>query len=193
MPLRERKKAKTRELLIQAAMTLFSRKGFDETTIDEIVEAAEVSRRTFFRYFAAKELIAFPHQQKYVDKFRALLAEKRPDKTPFAKVRIACLKMAALYMEGREEHLAQWRIIQSSPTLIARGDQFDIEWETAIAECMLLDRETTPVEQRQARFRAAAIMGVIRAVILQWYESECRADLFKLGEEAFDSLEKGYQ
>lgn len=192
MPLRERKKAQTRELLVQAATELFSKKGFEETTIDEIAAAADVSRRTFFRYFAAKELVAFPHQDSYINSFRALLAEKRVDRTAFAAVRIACLKMSHSYMEGRDEHLTQWRIIQNSPTLIARGDQFDIDWEIAIAERLLPNGEVSPEEQRRARFQAAAIMGMIRAVILQWYESECRADLLKLGEEAFNLLEKGF-
>jgi AcrR family transcriptional regulator len=55
--LRERKKAATRERLYFEALDLFRRKGFAETTIDEIAEAAEVSRGTFFNYFATKEAV----------------------------------------------------------------------------------------------------------------------------------------
>jgi len=52
--LRERKKAKTRALIQQHAMRLFREQGYDETTIDEIAEAAEVSTTTVFRYFPTK-------------------------------------------------------------------------------------------------------------------------------------------
>ncbi len=52
--LRERKKAKTRALIQQHALRLFREQGYDETTIDEIAEAAEVSTTTVFRYFPAK-------------------------------------------------------------------------------------------------------------------------------------------
>jgi len=53
--LRERKKAKTRAAIREAAMTLFERQGYAATTVEQIAEAAEVSPSTFFRYFPTKE------------------------------------------------------------------------------------------------------------------------------------------
>src|SRR3712207_4537274 len=58
--LRERKKLKTRLALVDAAVELFERKGFEATTVEEICERAEVSPSTFFRYFPAKEAVVFP-------------------------------------------------------------------------------------------------------------------------------------
>ena len=133
MSLRERKKTKTRDMLIKAAMELFKRRGFERTTVDDIAAAAEVSRRTFFRYFATKEMVAFPHQDQQLAGFRSLLSENRDVDNSFTAVRRALLELGRIYTEGKDEHLSQWRIIQASPTLVARGDQFDIDWEITIA------------------------------------------------------------
>lgn len=57
---RERKKEETRQRIFEAAVDLFREKGFEQTTIDEITERADVGRGTFFNYFARKEsLLSF--------------------------------------------------------------------------------------------------------------------------------------
>ncbi|MBE1584220.1 TetR/AcrR family transcriptional regulator [Nonomuraea angiospora] len=56
--LRERKKLRTRQALIDTAITLFGERGFDDTPLDALLEQVEVSRRTFFRNFHSKEDVA---------------------------------------------------------------------------------------------------------------------------------------
>src|ERR1700736_2951628 len=57
---RDRNKLRTRARLSGAALELFATQGYDATTIDQITEAADVSLRTFFRYFDSKEDVLFP-------------------------------------------------------------------------------------------------------------------------------------
>jgi AcrR family transcriptional regulator len=59
LSLRDRKRERTRRALIDAAVALFERKGYDETTVAEIAAAADIGTRTFFSYFASKEDILF--------------------------------------------------------------------------------------------------------------------------------------
>src|SRR5437016_3518094 len=59
IPLRERKKTRTREAIQTHAVRLFKRQGFESTTVDQIADAAEISPSTFFRYFPTKEAVLF--------------------------------------------------------------------------------------------------------------------------------------
>src|SRR3954464_6424010 len=72
--LRERKKQATRELIADAAMQLFSRRGFDQVTVAEVADAAGVSEKTVFNYFPAKEDLVFPDGEA---RWAALLEEIR--------------------------------------------------------------------------------------------------------------------
>jgi AcrR family transcriptional regulator len=62
---RERKSAELRERLFRAALALFAKKGYSETTVRDITEAADVGKGTFFNYFPSKEhiLMAFGEMQ----------------------------------------------------------------------------------------------------------------------------------
>jgi AcrR family transcriptional regulator len=186
--LRVRKKIRIRERLVRVSMELFSRKGFEATTVEEIARAAGVSRRTFFRYFPAKELLVFSHQDFYFAQFRRMLDEKRSGETPFDAVRRALLSLACEFMKSRADHLQQQRIIQRSAVLIARGDAFDDEWEALIA-ARLGAQATDPAARRRARYLAGAFLGISRTTLKEWYADDCRSDLVKMGKEAFTLIE----
>ena len=68
--LRERKKQRTRATLIDAAVELCERQGFERTTVDQIAAIADVSPRTFSRYFATKDAIALALIDEAVDRSR---------------------------------------------------------------------------------------------------------------------------
>src|ERR1700704_5078728 len=82
MGLRELKKARTRATLHDVAMDLFARSGFDQTTVEEIAEACEVSPRTFFRYYATKEELLFVDSQQRCAALLEIVAAQPLDDAP---------------------------------------------------------------------------------------------------------------
>ena len=80
--LRERKRTRTREAIIEAAAELFERRGYDGTTIADIAAAADISTRTFFSYFGSKDDVLFPDADARVLAALTAIDERRPDERP---------------------------------------------------------------------------------------------------------------
>src|SRR5580700_1396836 len=85
--LRERKKQQTRERIARVALELFAERGYDETTLAEIAEAADVSPRTIFAYYESKEDILFCEEGVFIDRLREMLEERPPGTTTIDAVR----------------------------------------------------------------------------------------------------------
>jgi AcrR family transcriptional regulator len=73
--LRDRRKRRTAEAIVAGALELFEARGFERTTVDQIAAAADISRRTFFRYFADKEELFFAEDEQPLEVIRQTLDE----------------------------------------------------------------------------------------------------------------------
>ena len=190
--LRERKKLRTRDALAAAAQRLSAERGFESVTIDEITAAADVSRRTFFRYFPTKEAALFPDYARRLGRFRAELAAAPAGEAPFATVERAFTAIAGLYVRERDEIVAQQRVVDASPALIAYERTLDRDWERAVADALEARTHVTrgPGGRagRRARVLAGATMGAVRATLREWLDAGGRPDLRALARETFAQL-----
>jgi AcrR family transcriptional regulator len=85
--LRERKKQRTREQIVESAMRLFAERGYHATTIAEIAAAADVAPRTFFAYFPSKEAVVFHGVDRDMDALASALRDRLPGETAFDALR----------------------------------------------------------------------------------------------------------
>lgn len=79
---RQRRSAEIRERLFRAALALFGTKGFAETTVEDITEAADVGKGTFFNYFPSKDHILLAFVEMQLAKLEAAVEEARHTKEP---------------------------------------------------------------------------------------------------------------
>ena len=85
--LRERKKQRTRQQIIEAAMGLFAERGYHATTIADIAEAADVAPRTFFSYFPSKEAVVFHNVDRDMGSLAEVLRNRLPGENVFDALR----------------------------------------------------------------------------------------------------------
>jgi AcrR family transcriptional regulator len=83
---RERHRAETRERLFRAALTLFAQRGYQETTVEAITEAADVGKGTFFNYFPTKEHVLATFGDERIAAIERAVAETRKQKGPILPV-----------------------------------------------------------------------------------------------------------
>lgn len=172
--LRERKKQRTRDALIRVALELFTTQGYERTTVDEIVDAVEVSQRTFFRYFASKEEVAFALQRIVEEEFVRALAARPPAEGPFDAMRNAVLASwdgvgdAIHEVVPVELYLRNFLMIESTPALLAAHLRRSSEMEETVAR-LVARREDLDVDaDPRPRIAVAAFCGVMRVTGQMW-------------------------
>ncbi|MFD4797127.1 TetR family transcriptional regulator [Streptomyces anulatus] len=172
--LRERKKQRTRDALVRASLELFTTQGYERTTVDEIVDAVEVSQRTFFRYFASKEDATFAVQEMVESRFIEELRRRPSDEAPFEAMRRAVLCAWNSIGEAIEEvvsvdlHMRTYQMIESTPTLLAAHMRRGVALENQIA-LLIAEREGLDVERDpRPRVAVAAFAGVMRVTGQLW-------------------------
>jgi AcrR family transcriptional regulator len=131
--LRERRKRRTAQAIVDAALRLFEERGFDHTTVDQIAQSADISRRTFFRYFGDKEELFFVEDERLLDVITATLDGAPPDEPVLGLARRATRALAAASVAEPERRLARERLIAATPALLARRMAKNLRWEQAIA------------------------------------------------------------
>ena len=137
LPLRERKKLRTRRALADAALRLFTEKGFDATTLEELAEEAEVSRSTFFRFFPAKEAAAIEAEAELWAAYLTALAGRDLSGPVLSELHRTLAAAAAGLDPGWDERfIATRRLIAAEPALLRYVEHYRAGIKGQVVACL---------------------------------------------------------
>lgn len=185
---RARKKAATRQSIQDHALRLFTEKGYEATTVEEIAAAAGVSHMTFFRYFPRKESVV-----EY-DEYDPMLEEliiARPADEPALIALHRAIREGVQTIAGPDHDvlLQRTRLILANPALrsrnmIAQDATRDLFARALARRAGLSEPDLTCVVQ------ASAALGAVAPAITAWAEAD-HADLAALIDAAFHAVASG--
>jgi len=165
--LRERKKQRTRATLIDAAVELCDRQGFERTTVDQIAAIADVSPRTFSRYFATKDAIALALIDDAIELAALKLASQPRDLNHFEALRRSYVAMYTATKAAppgglsAERIMCTVRIIMTSPAL----RQAALEYRPHAVNIELAKRMGVDIGHRRLKLLAAMWGAIIMTAL----------------------------
>ncbi len=176
----------TKQRLQAVALELFRERGYEATTVGDIASRAQVTERTFYRYFADKREVLFDGQQQLRDAVVAGVVAAPADARPM-ELAVVALGSAAEFFpdERREWSRARQGIIDSDPAMQER-ELLKLAALSADLGGALRDRG---VAEPQAGLAADAAISVFRIAFGRWIAAGETRSMVELQRETFTALE----
>jgi AcrR family transcriptional regulator len=180
--LRQRKKDSARRAIEDAAWELFAEQGYEETSINDIAERADVAPRTFFRYFPTKEAVMYPQFEELLqsvrDEFR-----KRPDDEPVITSLFESFEVLSGSLEGEGSRAQQRMQMMKRPGQHPPGTEYFRTRLSEVTAELVLERDG---DSEEARMRARLASGLVSLLIDTarscWIEAGANEPLHEVGE-----------
>lgn len=195
--LRERKKQRTRQAIRDAALDLFAQRGFDNVTVAQVAQAAEVAEKTVFNYFGTKEALFFDQDAPIETDLVTAIRQRAPGESAIAAVR----RMLAGHLElpaAIPEHYHGMGVLLHSPALQAYLRELFARSEQTVAQVLAEETATDP-DSVEPHVAAVALVGALRALYERFLAAaasdqdakDAVAALPRDVQRAFDLLERG--
>ena len=181
-----RRRATSRAELEQVAFTLFTARGFDATTVDEIAAAAGIGRRTFFRYFPSKNDVPWGAFEDELERMRVRLKACAPEVPVMDAIRYALIDFNRVAPAQVPLHRRRMQLILRVPTLLAHSTLRFAAWRAVVAE-FVAERTGRRPDDLAPQAIAHAVLGVSVAAYEHWLDDP-GADLGSLLDRAMREL-----
>jgi AcrR family transcriptional regulator len=179
--LRERKKKRTREAIVEAAMELFEERGFEGTTVADIAARADIAPRTYFAYFPTKEDVVFADFEETLASLQARLRDREPGELAIDALRAWLVgKLGEADFKDERERCRR-RLIRENPSLDAHDRHLHGQFESALAEAIAEDVGGEPTDVRARMVAASAVAAFDK--LGEYYKDDADPDALPFGDD----------
>src|SRR4051794_16765602 len=181
-----------RDALVAAAFQLFLERGYEQTTVDDIVALAGVGRRSFFRYFPSKEDVVFPDHERCLADMTAFLAASGEEHEPVRRVCDAARVVLRMYAENPAFSVQRYRLTRKVPGL--RAYELSVVWryERALAEYLRGRFAEWPDGTLRADVIAAAVVAAHNNALRSWLRSDGEDDPGAAVDHALGCVQRAF-
>jgi AcrR family transcriptional regulator len=159
--LRERKKQRTRERIVEAAFELFDERGFEGTTIADIADAADIAPRTFFAYFPSKDDVVFHDFEAKHAMVASWLDEREPGTNTIDALRAGIAGATGqMDRESAREKRCRTRLVRENESLAAHSQHLMGKFGELIAEAAARDLGDEPGDLRPRLVAATTVAAI---------------------------------
>lgn len=187
--LTERRHQQTKSDITRAAIDLFLRDGYDSTTMADVAEAADVSRRTVYRHFPSKEDLVFEHPRRWFEQFVTEAQEREPDESLRDLCRRVLLSIAATIQDNHADVLAAFSVLQANDSLSGTHRSSDQQWITAHVQLFTDEPGFTPDQLQEVSVVAAATTAATNTAIGMWALGHPAKNLIDITGEVLDQID----
>ncbi|CAM5344471.1 TetR family transcriptional regulator [Streptomyces fumanus] len=181
-----------RDALVDAAFRLFLERGYERTTVDDIVALAGVGRRSFFRYFPSKEDVVFPDHEGCLAGLTAFLAASPPDAEPMGRVCDAARLVVRMYARNPAFSVQRYRLTKEVPGL--RAYELSVVWryQRALAGYLRTRLAGRPDGALRADVIAAAVVAAHNNALRSWLRADGRGDAVAAVDHALGQVRSAF-
>jgi AcrR family transcriptional regulator len=159
--LRERKKQRTREAIVNAAFALFEERGFEGTTIADIAAGADIAPRTFFSYFPSKDDVVFHDFEERYAMVASWFRDREPGTNAVDALRAGIAgTFGQLGDEDLREKRSRHRLCRDNDSLAAHSDHLKGKFVELLAEAVAEDLGDAPDDLRPRLVAAATVAAL---------------------------------
>ena len=185
--LRQRKKDATHLAIADAAWALFAEKGYEETSINDIAERANVAPRTFFRYFPTKEAVTYPELDESLEMVRAAFRARPSDEPVMVSLITAFESLTDSMSQDTQRNRTRLELVKQADS-VAFGEYFRRKL-IELVDALVVEREGNQPDVALRAKLAGGIIGLIMDTSRDhWVESGTTEALPDIGHRCMSMV-----